>query len=264
MRRAGLAVWQAHQIASELVQPDRTTREIDAAVEQYFEEIGAFPLFKNFPHSQRGKPSFPAVTCISVNDEVVHGIPGDRVLQEGDIVSLDTGCRIDGWCGDSAITYSVGEISPASQKLLDVTSGVLNLAIQLLSEKDRWSAVAQEIAKYVADHGLFTVESFVGHGIGREMHEDPQVPNFVNKALRASGDFPIEPGLVIAVEPMVNQGTKRVKAMPDYWTQSTFDGKSSAHFEHTVAITEEGPLLLTQGPTPEEADCEVLRKESSG
>ena len=252
MRRAGLAVWQAHQISGALVRPGVTTGELDAAVEVYFQKIGAIPLFKNYPHSQKGKPSFPAVTCISVNEEVVHGIPGPRVLVEGDVVSVDTGCKVDGWCGDAALTHGVGRISPESQKLLDVTRGVLALAVELLGTKDRWSGVAGEMAKYVADHGFYTVECFVGHGIGREMHEAPQVPNFVNKSLRSSGDFLIEPGLVIAVEPMVNAGTKRVKGMPDHWTQSTQDGKPSAHFEHTIAITADGPRLLTAAPTPEE------------
>ncbi|MCA9245693.1 MAG: type I methionyl aminopeptidase [Planctomycetales bacterium] len=263
MRRAGLAVWQAHQIAAELVRPGVTTGKIDAAVDEYYTEIGGFALFRNYPHGQRGKPAFPAVTCISVNDEVVHGIPGPRVLEEGDVVSIDTGVRIDGWCGDAAITHPVGQVESEPAKLLEVTTGVLNLAIELLAVKKRWSEVAQEMAAYVSDHGFYTVESFVGHGIGREMHEDPQVPNFVNKTLRASGDFPIEPGLVIAVEPMVNIGTKRVKSMPDHWTQCTFDGKASAHFEHTIAITEEGPQPLTVGPTPEEENLGILRKNTA-
>jgi methionyl aminopeptidase len=252
MRIAGLAVWKAHQIASEMIQPGVTTGEIDAAVERYFQRIGAEPLFKDYPHGQKNKPAFPAVTCISMNEEVVHGIPGRRKLVEGDIISLDTGCRIDGWCGDAARTYPVGQIDPEVQKLLDVTEGTLNLAIEQLAHNDKWSAVAALMARYVQDHGLYTVECFVGHGIGQEMHEDPQVPNFVNRNLRTTGDFVIEPGLVIAVEPMVNLGTKRVKGMPDDWTQSTLDGKPSAHFEHTIAITEQGPRPLTAGPTEEE------------
>jgi methionyl aminopeptidase len=248
MRTAGLAVWRAHQLAAPLVYPGGTTGAIDAAVEEYFDSIGAEPLFKNYPHTQRGKPAFPAVTCISMNEEVVHGIPGPRLLKEGDIVSIDTGCRIDGWCGDAAVTHPVGQVEPRVAELLQVTEGVLHLAIDLLGQKSMWSAVAKEMARYVSDHGFSTVECFVGHGIGREMHQDPQVPNFVNKGLRQSGDFPIEQGLVIAVEPMVNLGTKRVKALPDHWTQSTLDGKPSAHFEHTIAITEDGPRPLTIAP----------------
>lgn len=252
MRKAGLAVWRAHQLAAPLVRPGATTAQIDSAVETFFDQVQAYPLFKNYPHSQRSKPAFPAVTCISVNDEVVHGVPGDRVLLVGDVVSIDTGCRIDGWCGDAAITHPVGQIEPEVQQLLDVTRGTLDLAFDLLGKKSMWSQVASEMAKYVADHGFSTVECFVGHGIGQEMHEDPQVPNFVNKSLRARGDFRIEPGLVIAVEPMVNMGTKRVKGMPDGWTQCTADGKPSAHFEHTIAITADGPWALTGAPTAAE------------
>jgi methionyl aminopeptidase len=244
MRKAGLLVWQAHQMTAGMVRPGVTTGEIDAAVEKLFVERKAIPLFKGVP----GKIPFPAVTCISVNDEVVHGIPGKRVLHEGDIVSIDTGCKYDGWCGDSAVTRAVGNIDPEVQRLLDVTSGVLALAIDLMGKRSRWSEVASEMGTYVRDAGFSTVESFVGHGIGREMHEDPQVPNFVSAQLRRNGDFALEPGLVIAVEPMVNMGTKHVKSLPDYWTQATQDAQPSAHFEHTIAITENGPWVLTGPP----------------
>ena len=237
-------VWEAHQIAAALVRPGITTREIDAAVDRFFVERKAIPLFKGVP----GKVPFPAVTCISVNDEVVHGIPGDRLLKEGDIVSIDTGCKLDGWCGDAAVTHPVGRVEPEVARLLEVTSGVLSLAIDLMGKRTRWSQVAAEMATYVRDAGFAVVESFVGHGIGREMHEDPQVPNFVSSQLRRNGDFSLEPGLVIAVEPMVNVGSKLVKTMPDHWTQATQDGKLSAHFEHTIAITENGPWVLTAGP----------------
>lgn len=254
MRQAGLAVWKAHQIAAEMMRPGATTGEIDRAVEAHFESIGAVPLFKNYPNSSTSKPAFPAVTCMSVNDAVVHGIPDDRPLEEGDIVSIDTGVRLNGWCGDAAVTHPIGKIEPETQKLLDVTSGVLDLAIELLGEKNCWSQIAEQMAQYVADHGFSTVECFVGHGIGREMHEDPQVPNFSSRSLRGSNDFPIETGLVIAIEPMVNMGTKKVKILPDQWTQVTADGRPSAHFEHTVAITAEGPMPLTAAPTPAEIE----------
>ncbi len=244
MRKAGLLVWKAHQVAAELVKPGATTGEIDAAVEAFFEAHRAIPLFKGVP----GKVPFPAVCCISVNDEVVHGIPGKRVLREGDVISIDTGCKYEGWCGDSAITRPVGQIDPEVQRLLDVTDGVLKLAIDLMGKRSRWSEVAAEMGTYVRDAGFSVVESFVGHGIGREMHEDPQVPNFVSAQLRRNGDFALEPGLVIAVEPMVNMGTKHVKSLPDYWTQATQDAKPSAHFEHTIAITENGPWVLTGAP----------------
>ncbi|MBI3840225.1 MAG: type I methionyl aminopeptidase [Planctomycetia bacterium] len=243
MRKAGLLVWQAHQIAAALVRPGITTGEIDAAVEKFFAEHNAIPLFKGVP----GKVPFPAVTCISVNEEVVHGIPGKRVLREGDIVSIDTGCKFEGWCGDSAVTHPVDKIDPQVERLLDVTRGVLELAIDLMGKRNRWSEVAGEMGTFVRDAGFAVVESFVGHGIGREMHEDPQVPNFVSAQLRRNGDFALEPGLVIAVEPMVNMGTKHVKSLPDFWTQATQDSRPSAHFEHTIAMTEDGPWVLT-GP----------------
>ncbi len=248
MREAGLVVWHAHQKAKALVKPGVTTREIDAAIEQYFEERGAIPLFKGVP----GKVPFPAVTCISVNEEVVHGIPGPRQLVEGDVVSIDTGCKLAGWCGDAAVTRSVGSISAENQRLLDVTKGTLDLAIELMAVKSRWSEVAREMEKYVRDHGFYVVETFVGHGIGREMHEEPQVPNFCSKQLLRNGDFELRPGLVIAVEPMVNVGTQKVRGLSDHWTQVTKDGKPSAHFEHTIAMTQDGPAPLTAGPNGED------------
>ncbi len=252
MRQAGLAVWKAHQIAAEMVRPGATTAQIDHAIEAHFASLGAVPLFMNYPNTDRKKRPFPAVTCMSVNAAVVHGIPSDRPLEEGDIVSMDTGCRLNGWCGDAAATYPVGRISDEAQKLLEVTQGVLELSIEQLRHQSRWSRIAEQMAQYVSDHGFYSVECFVGHGIGREMHEDPQVPNFPSRSLRGSGDFLIEPGLVIAIEPMVNVGTKRVKMLRDQWTQVTADGSLSAHFEHTVAVTEEGPVPITTAPTQAE------------
>jgi len=249
MRRAGLVVWGAHQRAAALVRPGVTTAEIDAAVEEFFVAHGALPLFKGVP----GKVPFPAACCISVNEQVVHGIPGPRVLREGDVVSIDTGCSVGGWCGDAAVTHPVGEVTPRVRKLLDCTSGVLELAIRLMAQRNRWSEVAAEMARFVLDHGFSVVENFVGHGIGRSMHEDPQVPNFCTPGFRRNHDFRLEPGLVIAVEPMVNMGTKRVRVLADHWTQSTIDGQPSAHFEHTVAITDSGPVILTAPPAAGES-----------
>jgi methionyl aminopeptidase len=248
MRRAGLLVWQAHQVARPLVKPGATTAEIDQAIERFFAEHNAVPLFKGV----QGKVPFPAVTCISVNEEVVHGIPGPRRLVEGDVVSIDTGCKLDGWCGDAAVTRPVGRIGPEIQRLLDVTKGTLDLAIKLMKTKNRWSEVATEMEKYVRDAGFHVVETFVGHGIGREMHEEPQVPNFCSKQLRKNGDFDLRPGLVIAIEPMVNVGTGKVVGLSDHWTQVTKDGRPSAHFEHTVAMTKDGPVALTAGPNGED------------
>jgi len=250
MRKPGLLVWQAHQKAAKLVKPGVTTVEIDAVVEQHFAEAGAIPLFKNFP----GPVPFPAVTCISVNEQVVHGIPGKRKLVEGDIVSLDTGCKVDGWCGDAAVTHPVGQISSRKTKLLEVTRATLDLAIELMSVRSTWSEVAKEMGQYVRDHGFSVVEDFVGHAIGRDMHEKPQVLNYYDaeRFNKEGGDFDLRPGVVIAVEPMVNAGTKEVKCLDDQWTQVTADGKPSAHFEHTIALTKDGPVLLTGPPRDDE------------
>jgi methionyl aminopeptidase len=264
MRKAGRLVWHAHRVAESLIRPGVTTAEIDAAVAQFFQHHGAVPLFKNYPNPDQSGLPFPAVTCISINEEVVHGIPGPRRLVEGDIVSIDTGCKLDGWCGDAAVTYPVGRIDPDGQRLLDVTRGVLDLAIewigQLMAKSTqgrkarwpRWRQVAGPMEKYVRKHGFSVVERFVGHGIGKQMHEDPQVPNFLSNQLAGPENFQLRPGLVIAVEPMVNMGTKRVRIRPDRWTQVTADGRPSAHFEHTIAITETGPFVLTAGPDDEQ------------
>lgn len=262
MRRAGLVVWKALELARSIVRPGVTTAEIDQAIDRLFVAHQAIPLFKGVNNSS-GKFPFPAATCISVNEEVVHGIPGPRKLQEGDVVSVDTGCKIDGWCADSAVTLPVGKISPENEKLLQITSGVLDLAIQLMAHKKRWGEVAREMETYVRDAGFSVVENFVGHGIGRELHEDPQVPNFVSTQLRRNGDFDLRPGLVIAVEPMVNMGTKKVRELPDHWTQVTQDGRPSAHFEHTIAITPRGPFLITGAPSEDEISSQVAEGVAS-
>jgi methionyl aminopeptidase len=260
MRRAGLLVWRALDLARSMIRPGITTGAIDTAVEQFFAEHGAQPLFKGVP----GKVPFPAVTCISVNEEVVHGIPGRRELREGDIVSIDTGCRLQGWCGDAAVTFPVGQIAPESQRLLDVTRETLRVAIDELARRAWWSEVAERMERYVKTQGFSVVEAFVGHGIGREMHEEPQVPNFVNNHFRRNGDFRLVPGLVLAIEPMVNMGSKRVRVTPDHWTQVTTDGKPSAHFEHTVALTESGPYVLTAPPEEDERMAALSAKGTAG
>ncbi len=242
MREAGQLVAEAHQIVSGMISPGVTTSEIDVAVERFFEEQGATPLFKGVP----GVVPFPAVTCISIDDEVVHGIPGDRELKEGEIVSVDTGCRLNGWCGDGAWTYAVGQVDELRSEILAVGALTLEIAIREMGRRERWSQVAQAMEEYVKSAGFRVVEELVGHGIGREMHEDPQVPNYVSRDLRKH-DFALEPGLVIAVEPMVNAGTRSVRLLDDHWTVVTRDGRPSVHFEHTIAMTDDGPELLTKG-----------------
>jgi methionyl aminopeptidase len=247
MRRSGLVVWRALQAAGEVVKAGVTTAEIDAAVERVFQEHDAEPLFKGVP----GTVPFPAATCVSVNEQVVHGIPGRRKLREGDIVSIDTGCRIDGWCGDSAWTYSVGRISPPVQRLMDVTLQSLELAIDLVGKRQRWNQVAEEISAFIRSHGFSVVETMSGHGVGRELHEAPQYPNYVNPKAKEE-DVVLRTGLVIAIEPMVNLGKKETRVLPDHWTIVAADGKPSAHFEHTVALTKDGPVRLTAPPQPGE------------
>ena len=252
MREVGLLVWEAHQVAVSMLRPGVTTAEIDAAVEEFFREHNAQSLFKSFPHSDPDGPPFPAVTCISINQEVVHGIPSNRKVAEGDIVSIDTGCKLNRWCGDAAVTHIVGQVEPNVRRLVDVTRKVLELAVDLMGKCSHWNDVARAMEEYVNANNFSVVEAFVGHGIGQEMHEDPQVPNFVGKRLRRSGNFRLKPGVVLAVEPMVNMGTKKVYCLGDRWTQITADGLPSAHFEHTIALSEsDGPQLLTAGPNGE-------------
>ncbi len=196
------------------------------------------------PSTVKGKPPFPAVVCASVNEQVVHGIPNRKPLQEGDIVSLDTGCKLHGWCGDAAITLPIGTIRPEIRKLLDVTEHTLDLAIRAMARCRYWSEVASLMEQYVKSQHMYVIEKFVGHGIGQDMHEDPQVPNFVSKALRQN-DIRLEPGIVLAIEPMVALGTKEVRTLSDGWTVETKDRRFSAHYEHTVAMTPDGPRILT-------------------
>ena len=242
MQAAGALVAQAHALAREMLQPGTRLSEIDAAVEAFFQRHHAIPLFKGFP----GSVPYPAVTCISLNEQIVHGIPGDRKLNTGDIVSLDTACRLEGWCGDAAWTYAIGEVDDEKRRLMDIGEQALLAAIEGLKTDRLWSQVARRMMDVVHRAGFSIVEQFVGHGIGREMHEPPQVPNFTNTQM-AREDFELQPGLVLAIEPMINAGSKDAKILSDGWTAVTTDNRPSVHFEHTVAITREGPLLLTQG-----------------
>ena len=244
MREAGRVVARAHAAIAAIARPGVTTAELDAAAEEVFRQHGAIPLFKGVPSGTKGKPPFPAVVCASLNEQVVHGIPGRRVLVEGDVLSIDTGCRLNGWCGDAATTLRIGRVSPEADKLLEVTEQTLDLAIRAMGRCRYWSEVAALMEQYVRSQKMYVVEQFVGHGIGQAMHEEPQVPNFVSKALKKH-DIRLEPGLVLAVEPMVALGTKEVRCLDDGWTIETKDRRAAAHFEHTVAMTPEGPRVLT-------------------
>lgn len=251
MRAAGLVVWQAHQGAYRALKVGVTTEELNAIYRQTFADYGAIPLFLGYGPEDY---PFPAETCISINEELVHGIPGPRKIEAGDIVSLDTGCSIDRWCGDAAVTFGVGEISKESQRLLDVTEQTLNLAIEMLDKRLMWGEVATEMQAFVEGHGFGVVRDLTGHGIGQELHEPPQAPNYWGEGFAPNDDFDIRPGLVFACEPMVTEGTYEVDTLEDEWTMVTADGKLCAHFEHTIAITKEGPIRLTGPPSEEELE----------
>ncbi|MBQ3388361.1 MAG: type I methionyl aminopeptidase [Thermoguttaceae bacterium] len=256
MRTAGLLVWSAHRLVSEIIRPGMTTKELDAEVDKLFAANRAVPCFKGV-HGRRFP--YPAATCVSINEQVVHAIPSDRVIQEGDIVSVDTGCKIDGWCGDAADTYLVGTVDEESKKLVDTTRAALMLAIEKLKTAKLWSDVAGQMERRVKKDGFSVVEVFVGHGIGRQMHEEPQVPNYVYSSFLRYGDFKIRPGVVIAIEPMVNAGTKRVAEGRDGWEIVTADKKRSAHIEHSVGILSTGPYVLTGPPQNDEEEAAVKR-----
>lgn len=247
MREAGKVVAEAHAAAASRVAPGVTTREIDAAVSAVFRRHNAEPLFLNFP----GKVPFPAVTCTSVNEQIVHGIPGDYILADGDILSLDTGCRLNGWCADSAWTYAVGTISAEKQRLMSIGRELLRAAIHGLGCHSEWRHCALEMERLASEAGYSLVRQFVGHAIGREMHEPPQVPNFTDRS-DPENSFPLRPGLVLAIEPMLNAGGPGVRILADHWTAVTEDGAASVHFEHTIALTAEGPRLITAGVGGEE------------
>ena len=234
MREAGRIVALALRAVREAVAPGVTTKDLDEVAREVITSHGAIPSFK-------GYHGYPGNICASVNEEVVHGIPGSRKLQEGDIVSVDCGATYNGFVGDSAVTIPVGKIDPVSEQLLRVTEESLYQGIAAAIVGNRLSDISHAVQVYVEAAGFSVVRDYVGHGIGRNMHEDPQIPNF-----GPPGHGPLlKPGMVLAIEPMVNVGTYKVRTLKDGWTVLTADGKRSAHFEHTIAITPDGPKLLT-------------------
>lgn len=235
MREAGLVVARTLEQLREAVQPGVTTADLDALAERSIRAAGAVPSFK-------GYHGFPATICASVNDEIVHGIPSRRALKQGDLISIDCGAIVDGWHGDAAVTVPVGEVRPEFAELIRVCDEALWRGIAATAAQGRLNDIGRAIESYIRSQGNYgIVEEYVGHGIGTEMHQDPQVHNYT---VRNRGPR-LVPGLVIAIEPMVNVGTRRTVLMDDEWTVRTQDGAYSAHFEHTVAITDSGPWVLT-------------------
>lgn len=236
MRKACQISAEALQIAGEAVKPGITTYEIDQIAYRYIKKQGAEPNFLNYN-------GFPATACISINDEVIHGIPSkNRVLKEGDIVSIDLGAKVNGYNGDNAATFACGTISDEAKRLCDTTRESLYLGIEQAIAGNRIGDIAFAIQSYCEERGFSVVREFTGHGIGTHLHEDPSVPNYGT----AGRGQRLLPGMTIAIEPMINMGSKAIKCLPDGWTVKTLDGKLSAHFEHTVAITKGEPMILTK------------------
>lgn len=245
MRRAGRLGHQIIQKMAAAVRPGVTTRELDDIARDELKKAGAKAGAKNYPTYKPGE-GYPNDTCISVNEVIVHGIPGRQVLKDGDIVTLDLAPWLEGYYCDLAITVPVGQITPKVQKLLDVTRETLVLAIQNMRPGRRWSDIARLMQHNVEKNGFSVVREFVGHGVGRDMHEDPKVANFVTpEQLRA--DFTLRRGMTLAVEPMVVMGKRDVDMLSDGWTIVTQDRRPAAHFEHTVAVTDTGVDILTDG-----------------
>lgn len=235
MAKAGYVTAGALQVVKEAIAPGISTGELDRLVEEFFQKQGAIPAFKGY----RG---FPASICTSLNNQVVHGIPSDKViLQQGDILSVDVGAIVDGYVGDAAVTYPVGEISPTAAKLIAVTERALSEGIERAVEGNHLSDISAAIQQWVEANGFSVVRDLVGHGIGQNMHEEPSIPNYGRPGYGPR----LQPGMVFAIEPMVTAGKYHVRTLADDWTVVTADGKLSAHFEHTVAITPQGPRILT-------------------
>lgn len=237
MRRAGRINARALAAAVSAVRPGVTTGEVNAAAEAVLREAGAGMAFLGYP----GPYPYPAATCVSVNDELVHGIPGPRRLREGEIVSIDCGSVVDGFVGDSAITIGVGPISDEAQRLLDVTCAALFAGIECMRVGKRTGDVSAAIQATVEQNGFNVVREYTGHGVGRAMHEDPQVPNYG----QAGTGMTLRPGITVALEPMVLAGSPETRVLRDQWTVASRDGRLTAHFEHSVAVTANGPLILT-------------------
>ncbi len=244
MREAGKVVADVLSEIKDFVKSGVTTKEVDSLAIEMATKAGAECLFKGV-RSPYAKRPFPGAICASINEQVVHGIPSDEVvLKNGDIFSVDFGVKLNGYCGDSAITVAVGNVSEEKQRLMDVTNEVLQVAIDNIAPGRKWSEIAEKMQTCAESAGFSVVRDLVGHGIGTEMHCEPQVPNYVSRALRKNDIF-LKEGMVLAVEPMINAGKSAVKTLRDGWTVVTVDGRPSAHFEHTIAVVSGGCDVLT-------------------
>src|SRR5215831_16797626 len=243
MRRSGLLVWQILQKLKEMAIEGASTMDLEVAAEKMVADAGAKPAFKGYYVPAAGE-TYRFVLCTSVNDEIVHGMPNPkRLLKKGDIVSIDTGVKLDGYFGDSAITVGIGELSEQTKKLLKVTKESLELAIDQVREGNRLFDICSTVENHVVKNGFSIVREYVGHGIGTQLHEEPQVPNYVDKR---NENPRLREGMVLAIEPMVNAGKPDAKVLKDKWTAVAKDGSYSAHFEHCVAVTSNGPWVLTR------------------
>ncbi|MCK4341596.1 MAG: type I methionyl aminopeptidase [Phycisphaerae bacterium] len=246
MRAAGRVVHRVLTELGRLVRAGVTTAELETRANEIIREAGGTALFKGVENPQARFP-FPACICASVNEQVVHGIPNERPLVEGDIVSIDCGVRLKGYCGDAARTFAVGQVSPEVQRLLDVTRTALEIAERETRPGRRWGQVAKLMQKCVEGSNFGVVREFVGHGIGQEMHEEPKIPNYYDRSQR-NADFELRPGMALAIEPMVTAGRSEVKLGDDTgWSVVTKDGSWAAHFENVVAVTADGVDVLTDG-----------------
>jgi methionyl aminopeptidase len=243
MRRSGLLVHNILNALGGMVAEGVSTWELEVAAVKMMDDAGAKPAFKNYYVPAAGE-RYRFVLCTSVNDEIVHGMPNPkRILKNGDIVSIDTGVSLDGYFGDSALTVGVGELSEQAKKLLKVTEASLDLAIDKVREGNRLFDICGTVEQYVVKNGFSIVREYVGHGIGTQLHEEPQVPNYVDKR---NENPRLREGMVLAIEPMVNAGKPEARVLKDKWTAVTKDGSYSAHFEHCVAVTDNGPWVLTR------------------
>ncbi|MFO7321084.1 MAG: type I methionyl aminopeptidase [Chloroflexota bacterium] len=245
MREAGRIVARALQAMREAVRPGITTAELDKIAETVIRDHGAIPAFLGYP--KPGAPDYPATINASINNELVHGLPGPRALREGDIISLDVGAIHEGFVGDAAFTMGVGEIPPAVQRLLDVTEQALYVGIEKAVLPNETADISMAIQQFVERQGYSVVREYTGHGVGRSMHEEPQIPNWWPRHARQRGfiSYPLQPGMTFAIEPMVIAGRPETRELSDGWTVVSRDGSLCAHFEHTIAVTEGKPLILT-------------------